>query len=210
MTGSTHHSKLRGVSRLVSMLVALSLVAFACGGGDDDDTTGGADGTDAGGGGGEEQPEDVEPTPGGSVVYGLEAETSSGWCLPEAQLAIAGIQVARAVYDTLTVPNAEGEYVPYLASAVTPNATYDEWTIELRDGVKFHDGTDLTAEVVKNNIDAFRGKYANRAPLLFLFVYENIDTVETTGPLTVAVKTKTPWPAFPAYLYANGRMGIMG
>ena len=190
------------------MLVALSLVAFACGGGDDDDDATG--GTDAGGGGGEEQPSDGEPTPGGSVVYGLEAETSGGWCLAEAQLAIAGIQVARAVYDTLTVPNADGEYVPYLASAVTPNATFDEWTIALRAGVKFHDGTDLTAEVVKNNIDAFRGKYANRSPLLFIFVYENIDTVEATGPLTVTVTTKTPWPAFPSYLFANGRMGIMG
>ena len=191
----------RAGSRLTALLLALGLVVAACGGGDD--TTGSGDDTsktttDAG-----------TPTPGGSVAYGIEAETSGGWCLPEANLAISGIQVARAIYDTLTLPNADGDYVPYLAKSVTPNATYDEWTIELRDGVKFQDGTALTAEVVKNNLDAYRGQYAKRSPLLFIFVYENIDTVDATGPLTVKVTTKTPWPALPAYLYANGRIGIM-
>ena len=38
------------------------------------------------------------PTPGGSLVYGLEADTSGGWCLYKAQLAIGGIQVARATW----------------------------------------------------------------------------------------------------------------
>ena len=33
------------------------------------------------------------------------------------------------------------------------------WTIKLRDGIKFHDGTALDATVVKNNLDAYRGKY---------------------------------------------------
>jgi len=188
-------------SRITALLLALALVATACGG-SGDKSSAGDDSTQAGADGG-------TPVPGGSLTYGIEAETSGGWCLPEANLALAGIQVARAVYDTLTLPNADGEYVPYLSKSVTPNATFDEWTIELRDGVKFQDGTDLTAEVVKNNIDAFRGTYPARAPLLFAFVYENVDRVEVAGPLTVKVTTKTPWPAFPAYLYANGRMGIM-
>ncbi len=188
--------------KAVAVALVGVMVLAACGG-DDDTASEGDDETPT-------TQDSGEPTPGGSLVYGVEAETSGGWCLPEAQLAIGGIQVARAVYDTLTLPNADGEYVPYLAESVTPNATFDEWTIALREGVKFHDGSDLTAEVVKNNIDAYRGKYSNRSPLLFIFVYENIDTVEATGPLTVTVTTKTPWPAFPAYLYANGRMGIMG
>src|SRR5687767_15785980 len=31
-----------------------------------------------------------DPVRGGRIVYGLEAETSGGWCLPEAQLAPSG------------------------------------------------------------------------------------------------------------------------
>ncbi len=202
--GVSKQRSLGGLRGLCASLLAVSMLAAACGGsGDDDgDDTSGDDDTTA-------TTADVgEPTPGGRVVYGLEAENGGGWCLPEAQLAIAGIQVARTIYDTLTVPNENGDYVPYLAESVASNAKFDEWTIELRDGVKFHDGSDLTAEVVKNNLDAFRGQYEGRSPLLFVFVFDNVDTVEVTGPLTVKVTTKVPWPAFPAYLYSNGRFGI--
>ncbi|HXH56123.1 ABC transporter substrate-binding protein, partial [Iamia sp.] len=146
---------------------------------------------------------------GGSVTYGLEAETGDGWCLPESQLAISGILVARAIFDTLTAPNADGEMVPYLAESVEPNETFDEWTIGLREGVTFHDGSELTAEVVKNTLDASRGQYEGRAALLFIFVLDNIDTVEVTDDLEVTVTTKVPWAAFPAFLHASGRLGII-
>lgn len=190
-------------SLVVALLLAVSLVASACGGGDDEE--GGGDGDGAAGGNAETP---AEPTMGGSLTYGLEAENAEGWCLPEAQLAISGIQVSRAIYDTLTAPNAEGDYVPFLAESLTPNETYDSWEIKLREGIKFHDGSDLTAEVVKNNLDAFRGQYPARNPLLFVFVFANIDTVEVTGPLTVTVTTKTPWVAFPSALFGSGRIGI--
>lgn len=151
------------------------------------------------------------PVRGGSLTYALEAETSGGWCLPEAQLAGSGITVARAIYDTLTIPDADGEYVPFLAEAVEPNADATEWTITLRDGVTFHDGSELTAEVVRNNLDAYRGAAGDhaRSPLLMIFVFENIDAVEVTGERELVVTTKVPWPAFPAFLYSSGRLGIM-
>ncbi len=143
------------------------------------------------------------PKPGGSVTFGLEAESTGGFCLSQAQLAISGIQVAAAIYDTLTVPNAKGQYVPYLAKSVTPNADFTQWTIGLRDGIKFQDGEPLDAAAVKLNLDAFR------AGRLFLFVFSNISDVSVVDPLTVKVTTKVPWPAFPGYLYSTGRLGIM-
>ena len=145
---------------------------------------------------------------GGEITWGLEAETVGGYCLPNARLAAAGIQVATAVYDGLMTINSKGEYVPYLAKSFEPNATYDEWTITLREGVKFHNGEPLDAEALKLNIDSFRGQNPNIAPQLFLFVFSDIDTVTVTGPLTVVVKTKVPWVAFPAF-WTGGRTGIM-
>jgi len=75
---------------------------------------------------------------GGEIHYGLEAETETGngFCLPRSQLAISGIQVVAAVYDTLMVPNSKGEFVPYLAKSVEPNDDFTEWTITLRPGIK--------------------------------------------------------------------------
>ena len=151
----------------------------------------------------------ARPTPGGKVVYGLEAETTDGWCLPEAQLAISGIMVARSIYDTLTRPTADGTYEPWLAESVEPNDDYTEWTITLREGIKFHDGTDLTAEVVKNNLDAYRGTYPTRQPQLFIFTFQNIANVEVVDPQTVRVTMNQPWVAFDAYLYGSGRVGMM-
>ncbi len=151
-----------------------------------------------------------EPQRGGQLVYGLEAEVSDkGYCLPEAELAISGMQVARALYDTLTVPDTDGNYVPYLAKAIEHDDSFKVWTISLRQGVTFHDGSSLDAEVVKNNLDAYRGAYKGRSPLLFSFVMSNVDTVKVVNELTVRVTTKVPWVAFPAVLYASGRLGIM-
>jgi peptide/nickel transport system substrate-binding protein len=148
------------------------------------------------------------PQSGGSVEWALPAETSGGWCLPEAQLAISGIQIARAIYDPLTQADAHEVYRPWLAQSMTSNAAHTVWNITLRSGVKFHDGTDLTAVVVKNNLDAARGVYKNRQPLLAKFVYgKYVHDVKLTGPLSLEVDT-VPWTAFPAYV-GGGRFGIM-
>ncbi|MBX3284277.1 MAG: ABC transporter substrate-binding protein [Acidimicrobiales bacterium] len=195
-------------------VLAISLLASGCGGA--------KKGSEGSGGG--EKLDDIglnadagesgladagEPTRGGKLIYGLEADTNGGFCLSEGQLAISGMMVVRAVYDTLTVPNAEGDYVPYLAKSVTHDDAYQTWDIVIREGVKFHDGTDLTAEVVKNNLDAYRGAYPGRDSLLLAFNLRNIASVEVTAPDTVQVKTVVPWVAFPSYLYSSSRLGIM-
>lgn len=176
---------------LTAIGVAVALVA-ACGGGGDDPDEGGTG----------------KPKRGGSLNYALGAETPGGFCLPEAQLA-SGIPVATAVYDTLMVPNVDDEYVPSLARSVEPNEDFTKWTIKLREGIEFHDGSPLDAEVVKNNLDAYRGTRPPRKPLLFLFVLQNIADTRVVDDMTVEVTTMTPWVAFPAYLYASGRLGIV-
>lgn len=202
----------------LAVALALALVAAGCGG-----TKGGSD---AGGGPGDgglasrhlggkvpvESGLATAGTPkrGGTLTYGLEGETDGGFCLPEGQLAISGMMVVRAVYDTLTVPDAAGDYVPYLAKSITHNADDTVWTIGLRSGIRFSDGSPLTATVVKNNLDAYRGKYPGRSALLFAFLLHDIESVSVVDPLTVQVRTAVPWAAFPAQLYASSRMGIMG
>jgi len=146
--------------------------------------------------------------PGGEVVWGLDAETPEGWCLPAAQLAASGIIVANSIYDTLVTINSKRQYVPYLAESVTPNATYDQWTIKLRPNVKFHDGTPLDADAVKLNLDSFRGVNPKINARLNQFVFANVADVKVVDPLTVLVTTKTPWVAFPALLFNGGRAGI--
>ena len=198
-----HHARRGGERRwslVASLAVVAGLLATGCGGGGDD-----GDGSSSP----EESGEASGPTYGGDLVYALEAETSGGWCVPEAQLAISGIMVAWSVYDFLVVPDDEGGFSPYLAESVEPNPEATEFTITLRDGITFHDGSALDATVVKNNIDAWLGRYPGRTALLLPVILAQVDAVEVVDDLTLTISTKIPWPAFPLYLYSGGRLGIM-
>jgi peptide/nickel transport system substrate-binding protein len=180
--------------RIVAAGAVVALVAAACGGG-------------GGGGGGRGAQTNVpkdsgKPVEGGSLTYGLEAETLGGFCPPTAQLAAGGIQVFQALYDTLTVPNDKGEYVPYLAKSVDHNPDYTQWTIVLRDGITFHDGEPFNADAVKLNLDRFRNG------VLFQFVFPQVQDISVVDPMTVRVTTKVPWIAFPASLWSTGRLGM--
>jgi peptide/nickel transport system substrate-binding protein len=46
--------------------------------------------------------------------------------------------------------------IPALATECTPNADGTEWTCKLRQGVKFHDGTDFNADAVVFNFERWR------------------------------------------------------
>lgn len=189
----------RSCARAVAAAILAGITVASCGGG-------GSSRSDQGAGGNAvvasaaPAPEGT-PRRGGEITYGLEAKTDN-FCLPSAQLAIAGVMVAQSVYDTLTEPDASGHVVPYLAKSVTHDSTYKVWTIALRPGVRFTDGEVLDAAAVAKNIDAWRHG------LLLGFVFSNVDAVTAVDPMTVQVTTKVPWVAFPSYLWAFGRVGI--
>ncbi len=203
-----------GFAKGVAAIVAAGLLASACGGSSKSGPTkpSGPATTQ----GQQQAADEGKPVYGGTAVYGLPAETSGGYCDTDSQLAISGIQVNRALFDTLTVPDVKGEYKPYLAESVTSNPAFTQWTVKLRSGVKFHDGSALTAAVVKNNLDAYRGAYdkkrsdgtSMRKSQLFVFVFLDMTAVKAVDDLTLEITTK-PWASFPATLYGSGRLGIM-
>ncbi len=174
----------------IALVALIALVVAACGS---------SSGSSGGGGGGGSSD---KPVYGGKLTYALEGNTVA-FCPPTGQWAIAGIEVAEAVYDTLTRPTRDPNvYAPYLAKSVDHNADYTEWTIVLRPGIKFQDGTPLDANAVKLNIDAWR------KGILLGFVFSDIQDTTVTAPDTVVVKTSVPWVAFPAYLWTSGRAAI--
>jgi ABC-type transport system substrate-binding protein len=189
----SYRHRRRGITRILAGCAAISIVTVAFA------SAGGASAPDRA----------RQQKPKGEATFGLEAETTN-YCLSRAQLAISGIQVVAAVYDTLTVPNAKGVAVPYLAKSVTPNADYTEWTIGLRDGIKFHNGEALDANAVKLNLDNWRGApgATQNGPLLTI-VFKFVNDVTVVDPLTVKVTLSTPVYDFPNYLYLTGRGGIM-
>ena len=64
--------------------------------------------------------------------------------------------VGRTIFESLAVLGDDGEVYPYLLESFEPNDDYTVWTLVVRDGIKFHDGTDLDADAVATNLDLNR------------------------------------------------------
>ena len=60
------------------------------------------------------------------------------------------------IYDALYRTNLDGSIVPWLAEETTISPDGLKWTLKLRKGVKFHDGTAFNAEAVKWNLETRR------------------------------------------------------
>jgi len=87
--------------------------------------------------------------------------------------------------------------VPQLATEL-PTVSEDNltYTIPLRDGVTFHDGTPFTAEAMAFSIQRFMENGGRPSFLLA----EKINTVEATGDLELTITLNSPFAAFPALL----------
>ncbi len=107
---------------------------------------------------------------------------------------MTGLIYGGAIFDTLTAVDINGKVQPYLAQSVTPNADATVFTITLRPGIKFHDGSPLDGDAVAQSLIA-NVKSPQNGPALF-----NVSDIKPTGPLTATVTCKESWPAFPYYL----------
>ena len=89
---------------------------------------------------------------------------------------------------------ADGSIQPYLAQSIAANAATDVWTMKLRPGVKFSDGSALTAAVVKANFDALAASELTGTAL------KQVASVTTPDSMTVVFQLTGPNPTFPAGL----------
>jgi ABC-type transport system substrate-binding protein len=129
------------------------------------------------------------PTRGGRLVLAVGDEATLGLEPWTAVTDYGGATVATTIYDTLAAFNAEGEAVPYLAESIEPNEDATVWTVKLRDGIKFHDGTDLTSEAITWAFDHATAEGR---------ILEDGFTVEAVDPLTAVFTFVEPYVAFPA------------
>lgn len=172
----------------------MGMVAVGCGGSTTNDATGTTQARGAQQG--TVVKDEGKPKPGGTVTYGLEAD-SDGFNPTVNRWAISGVMVGLAVYDPIAAYNDKVEAKPYLAEAITPNADYTQWTIKLRSGVKFSNGTPLTSDAIVKLFDAHL-----KSPLTKP-VFSDLKDYSATDDLTVVFNMKSPWVVFPTTLTAQ-------
>jgi peptide/nickel transport system substrate-binding protein len=185
--------------RWLACVLAVATLAAACGGDDGDDGT-----DEAGGTGGDVENTTTttealgEPVTGGAITVGLEAETNS-WLPGQGSFATSGTNVGLAIYDPLMDRGEDGEMRPYLAESLTPNEDLTQYTLKLREGVTFHDGTALTADVIKTIFDEYlKAPTANTLGSL-----QNVTEVQVVDPLTAVYVLAEGSAAFPDLLQGS-------
>jgi len=70
--------------------------------------------------------------------------------------------VGNAVFDPLAAYDSSGKWQPYLAKSLTPSADYKTWTIAMRPGVTFSDGTPVDGAAVAKSLSAARCRCPRR------------------------------------------------
>jgi peptide/nickel transport system substrate-binding protein len=137
------------------------------------------------------------PVEGGKLVFGINNE-SAGWNPHVNQWAQHSSIVGSSMLEPLAALDGNLDPVPWLATAWTPNETFDSWTIELRDDVTFHDGTAFDAAAVKANIDDI--KSAALTGIIWSRVFGETTVVDDH---TVRMDLLVPYAAFPTSFLAS-------
>ena len=101
------------------------------------------------------------------------------------------------LYEGLVKPDSSGDLQPALASDFQISEDATTYTFTLREGVKFHDGSPVTAEDVKYSIDRCADT-TNGDPLVA--AYSHIQSVNILDEKTVEVVLDGPDTDFLAYM----------
>lgn len=89
-----------------------------------------------------------EPKKGGILKIGLGGGETTDTLDPGLADSPVPFAVNRHWGDTIVNVRADGTIEPRLAESMSSNADSTEWRFDIRQGVKFHDGTDMTVDDV--------------------------------------------------------------
>ncbi|MCG8634248.1 MAG: ABC transporter substrate-binding protein [Desulfobacterales bacterium] len=137
------------------------------------------------------------PGYGGTLTFGSENDFRGFDPLKINGLSICAAIASSTIHERLFDADAKGNLIPALALSAAPSKDGRKWTITLRQGVTFHDGTPFNADAVVcnwsrllNPENRFRGR-SSIAP---------VRSVEKVDEYTVQFNLSHAWLPFPKIL----------
>ncbi|HEX7097566.1 MAG TPA: ABC transporter substrate-binding protein [Acidimicrobiales bacterium] len=190
--------------RIAFALLATALLGLAaCG-----DDGGGSETGEPPASGSETTVEAGEPKIGGTLTFAEYSEPRGLDPIVSTGAGVTGAIEMTAIYDTIMRWNPDtGEYEPRMAESLTSNADFTEWTLKLKSGIQFHDGTPFNAEAVVWGMMRHKSGQPDAPPCQELWACPRnatssgvymalIDKMEAVDELTVKFTLKEPWSAF--------------
>jgi peptide/nickel transport system substrate-binding protein len=176
----------RPQSALFGLLVALALVVSACGGQTQSSTDAQPSATTGDSG----QPASSgSATTGGILRVLLKQDEGQGFD-PAILTYSTGFVIAQQMFDSLAEVQPDGEITPSLAESWDISDDEMTYVFTLREGVMFHDGTEMTADDVVYTINRILDP-ETASPRATL--YSAVESVEATGSYEVTIQLSEPF-----------------
>ncbi len=135
----------------------------------------------------------AQPVYGGTLRLAHEIDASGFDALKGRSLMSAGRLAASMIMEKLFERGQDGELIPILGLSATASPDGKTWTVKLRRGVKFHDGTAFNADAVVSHWQRIlnpENRYRHR------ILIRPILSVEKTGEFEVRFNLQHPWLPF--------------
>lgn len=142
---------------------------------------------------------------GGSITVGLETDIRGFDTVEGGVLGQTGEIVMRTIQEPLLDYDPDAKEVkPLLATSWEANADLTQYTFKLREGVKFHDGSEFTAEDVAAHYNRILDPEMKSRSRSFISVIQGAEALDRH---TVRFTLAHPWGAFLPYLAATSMSG---
>jgi peptide/nickel transport system substrate-binding protein len=157
----------------------------------------------------------LPPQVGGTLTFGEFSEPVGLDPIVSTGHATTGAIEMDAVYDTILRYNhTTGKYENITAESVTNNADFTVWTVKIKPGIKFSDGTDYNADAVVFGMNRHRSGLPGAPACQTLIACPTNPTSSTSymrlvkdiqalDPLTVQITLIESWSGFPYVLSAE-------
>ncbi|WP_144783337.1 ABC transporter substrate-binding protein [Microbacterium sp. BH-3-3-3] len=149
-------------------------------------------------------PADAEPKTGGDLVFLIDS-LGATWIPNNSSISSYQGQIWGNVTDKLVYVDAEGNLSPWIAESWDENADKTQFTLHLKSGVTFSDGTPLDAAAVVANIDIWaKGRPDEGINRIGLFPSANYQGAQAVDATTVTVSFSAPTLSFIPTLAYHG------
>jgi peptide/nickel transport system substrate-binding protein len=199
---------------LAAVIATFGMIAVGCG--DDGGSTSEPGGT--GSTGGNAVTTTAAPVVGGTLTMGMYSETAGLDPIVSSGNGVTGYIEMASIYDTIVRYNpTTGKYENNFAESVTNNTDFTEWTVKLKPGIKFSDGTPYDAAAVVFGMNRHRSGVAGAPTCAELYACPRngtsstaymgvVKSIDAVDPLTVKFTLNEGWSSFPYALSAEAAM----
>ncbi|MGD8397636.1 MAG: ABC transporter substrate-binding protein, partial [Anaerolineae bacterium] len=140
------------------------------------------------------------PEPEGEVTLVMAAAEQYGETFDVFQTATT-MEPHTMIYEPLVSVDYNYEFRPGLAESWDTSEDGLTWTFHLREGVTFHDGSELTADVVKWWVEGMQQGVNS-------YMFESVTSIDVIDDYTVAMNFEAPFPNL-LYNLSSSFSGIM-